>query len=92
MGIYSKLDGTVPISPPSSGVWKIQKKRRTDDRKSSEKKKGKKSMGDRDTRDNLTAEERDEMRDTESLETEIEIGYGSARKKSRAPQKIDLTI
>ena len=92
MGIYSKLDGTVPISPPSSGVWKIQKKRRTDDRKSSEKKKGKKSMGDSDTQDDLTAKERDEMRDTESLETEIEIGYGSARKKSRAPQKIDLTI
>ena len=92
MGIYSKLDGTVPISPSSSGVWKIQKKRRTDDRKSSEKKKGKKSMGDSDTQDDLTAKERDEMRDIGSLETEIEIGYGSARKKSRAPRKIDLTI
>ena len=92
MDIYSKLNGTIPVSPASNGVWKIQKKRRTDDRKGPKEKKKKRNRDEKDPNDNPNTMEQEEMSIGNSPETEVQIGYGSAKKKNRAPLKIDLTI
>ena len=90
MDIYSKLDGTAPISPPSGGVWKIRKKSKTDDQR---RRKFKKRDGkERDTQNDLATEEQEIKVDTEELDADEQIGYGSAKKKNRLKRKIDLTI
>ncbi len=90
MDIYSKLDGTAPLSPPSGGVWKIRKKSKTDDQR---RRKFKRRDGkERDIQDNLAPEEQENNVAAESFDSDEQIGYGSAKKKNRLKRKIDLTI
>ena len=92
MDIYSKLNGSAPIAPVSGGIWKIQKKRKTNDQQ--QRKKNGRKMIDEEKDLKETQSERGEIkkRDTDGFDTNGTIGYGSAKKKRKAPRKIDLKI
>ena len=94
MVTYSGLNGTVPISPASSGVWKIEKKSKADDRKErNEKKKSKKERDVIELEEN-SALERPQNDEGDEINPEFEgqIGYGSLNRKKRVRRKIDLII
>lgn len=93
MAIYSRLDGTAPVSSASGGVWKIQKKRKTGERQRHNEKKRERGKEEQEASENLPLNEGTEITDGNGLENEEQIGYGSAKqKKRRMPRKIDLTI
>ena len=90
MDNFSKLNGAIPVASPSGGVWKIQKKRKTGDKK---RRNGKKEEINKDEKS-----ARDFPVDLETLipdnndygYMEEEIGYGNTGKKSTVKRKIDL--
>ena len=92
MGIYSKLDGTAPISHSSAGVWKILKKRKTGDRKRRNEKRRQRGKEEQEGNENILTDEGVEQLDVDSLDNNEQIGYGSVNKKNMMPRKIDLKI
>ena len=92
MGGYSDLKGTAPISSPSGGVWRIQKKRRTDDRQRRKEKERERSKEEKDIRDSVILQEQEKDIDTDVLDTDKQVEYGSSKVKKQARRKIDLTI
>ena len=92
MDLYSKLNGTAPISPGSDGIFKIQKKRKTDDRQRRNEKKKKKGKGEKDIHDSPIHQENEKQGHVDSFDTDEQVGYGSGKKKKQVRRKIDLTI
>jgi hypothetical protein len=92
MSVYSKLDGTGPVSNASSGVWKIQKKRKTGERQHRDEKKKQRGKEEQEGNENPPVDETMDKVDVKSLDNEEQIGYGSVKKKNKTPRKIDLTI
>ena len=92
MDIYSKLNGSTPISPVSGGVWKIQKKRKTDDEKQRNKKGKKESKEEKDLKDDLPDHVETDGRSESYPSSQTSVGYGPGKKRKKAPRKIDLTI
>ena len=93
MDDYSRLNGTVPVSPTSSGVWKIQKKRRTDDRQRQTGKKNRKPKKEKEMDEILSGHEfESEGEQRIDDDTEEEAVYGSNKPKKRASRKLDVTI
>ena len=93
MDTYTKLNRTGPGSPLSGGVWKIRKKQRADDRGRREEKKKNKDREEKEVEDHLTIGDQEVKSEALDINNEDQqIGYGSAQKKGRTKQKIDLTI
>lgn len=93
MDNYSYLNGTAPISPTSVGVWKIQKKRRTDDHRRQHNKKDRKDKEEKDTIEISSGHESIDDNETITNESEEHVVYDSKKKLNKSPsRKIDLNI
>jgi hypothetical protein len=93
MDTYSKLNGASPISPVHGRVWKIQKKRKMNDRQRRDEKKEERGKEEKEPQDHLIEKEQRMKNDTDDLNTEEQIGYyGTTKKKAPIKRKIDLTI
>jgi hypothetical protein len=95
MDMYSKMDGSAPVSPILGGVWKIQKKPSTGDqhgdggKKDREKKEEEKNFEDgRIAGGNEMIMDADKPLDSEDIENETT----SQENGSPARHKIDITI
>lgn len=89
MNTFSKLGGTSGISGNSSGIWRLEKKRKARDKKN--------RLGN-DKKKKQEAKEEDvlipvdeKLNNEENMECEDQIGYGFKKIKSRCA-KIDLKI
>ena len=92
MDNFSKLNGTFPVPPVSDAVWKIQKKRRTGDKKNRNGKKEEKNNEAKNDRTFTTAREKLITDSNHDFNMEKEIGYDNIGKKGTIKRKIDLTI
>jgi hypothetical protein len=95
MNNFSNMSGTTPISPVSTGVWKIEKKRKTNDEKHRNSKKRKKGRDEekeeKDLRVTLTGDENKKHDNTRDMDREKQTGYVTEKKTSKT-RKIDLKI
>jgi hypothetical protein len=92
MDTFSKLDSSAPISPGSSTVWKIQKKRKDSDRERQNEKKGQRTKKKKEAQDTTSRQEHEKESIVANPEIEEQPGYGSTKPKTRISKKIDLTI
>ena len=93
MDTFSNLNGTVPVSPTSSGVWKIRKKSKTDDQKRGKDKNRKKRKSDKDILDISISDEHEMKNEADEFYNEEQSGYdGIAKKNKSVKRKIDLKI
>ncbi len=81
MDDYSRLEGTVPVSPASGGVRRVRKKGKTGDRN--------RQHGKRDQRVRREQGNKDEG---PKPDVEEEVDQGSTGQKKRPSRKIDLVI
>lgn len=93
MDMYPKLEGTVPVSQVSGGVWGIRKKNRIDDQRGENKKqdKGKKEE-EKEFEDGRFPDGPEMIMDTETLVNEENAGSDSGNDTSAAARKIDIVI
>jgi len=90
MADYSQLNGYMPVSSSSSRVWKVQKKRKTQDRQRQNGKNDKKKKKEEDRQllvdevDIQSAKETEDGKETEE--------YGNSRTVEKKSLKIDVKI
>ena len=93
MEMYSKMDGSTPVSPALGGVWEIQKKGRIDDQHKKNRKKGKENKEEeKEFEDGLVVEEQGTM---EASEKEVDEDKKDNDLKDDNPseaRKIDIFI
>ena len=89
MNEYSGVRGAEPISSVSDRIWRIQKKRKLNDRKQREGKGGQAEKRER-TKDTFLKNEATDDLTEDTLSGPV--GYGSAKMKKRLRKKIDLVI
>ncbi|MFH1491611.1 MAG: hypothetical protein ABII06_22095 [Pseudomonadota bacterium] len=95
MDNFSRLSGTAPITPLSGRVWRVQKKRKMDDRKGQDREKDRRHDPDREEDGAMgasTANEQATAPDPEVRDFEGEIGYSSSGIKKSVKRKIDVVI
>jgi hypothetical protein len=89
------MNGTTPISPIASGIWKIEKKRKTDDEKDRKSKKRKNSRDgekeEKDLRVTLTGDVYEKQDNRRDGDHEKQTGYITEKKAPKC-RKIDLKI
>ena len=89
------MSGTTSISPVSTGVLRIEKKRKTDDEKRRKSKKRENSRDEekeeKDFRITLTGDENKTHDNPRDMDREKQTGYVTEKKKSKS-RKIDLKI
>ncbi len=94
MNEFSDMNGAIPVSPVSSGVWKIAKKRKTRDERN---RRAKKRKGDTDAenedKDLVTLTGDADLNHDEACEADIE-DQGEEISENQSPEyhKIDLKI
>ena len=95
MDDHSRLDGTAPISSMSDRVWRVQKKRRTEDRNRQEGRRNQRRKAEKkeeELQDIIYTADQKNKDETVSHDSETRIGYGSSKLKKRFSKKIDLII
>jgi hypothetical protein len=91
MNSFSKLGGTSGVSPNSSGVWRIEKKRKVRDPKKRQQNKLKKESRNKEEDDSVLLDI--EIDDTKNEECEDQSAYGYKKpKKSSLCSRVDLKI
>jgi hypothetical protein len=93
MDMYSKMDGSAPVSPVLGGLWEVQKKGRTDDQKNENRKKGreKKEEGT-DFEDGRVPGEQEMTTDGETQVKEDNTETDSKNDNPSKTRKIDIII
>ena len=93
MEAFPGLNGTTPISPAPSGVWKILKKSKTEDhRRKKQKKRRKKDESDPDTKKSLHLKS-DKVKSKWSRNNQEEQEtHDSDNHQKKSQRKIDLVI
>lgn len=94
MDMYSKMDGSAPVSSAVDGVWGIQKKGRIDDQRNGKGRKGRDRIEEEEEfEDGLVPREQEESAAAE--EKESDKGGTGADSKNEDPsttRKIDIII
>lgn len=91
MNMFSNMNGMSGIPPVSTGVWRINKKRKTGDKKGRSGKEKKKDKEDDKNQNNIHASESKSNTEDETY-CEDQAGYGVTGKKKTRCTKIDLEI
>jgi|WetSurMetagenome_2_1015567.scaffolds.fasta_scaffold120276_4 hypothetical protein len=95
MDMYSKMDGSAPVSQILGGVWKIQKKPSTDDQHVDERKKNRKKKEEEKNFEDgrITGDNEMIMGDDAPLNNEdVKNENAPEEDSSPARHKIDITI
>jgi len=92
MDTYSSLNRTGPLSPGSTGVWKIQKKRKADDRKRQNGQKEQGSKKEKEAQDTTSVKRHEKDGIVVHRDTEEQPDHGSTMPEKQIRNKIDLTI
>ncbi len=91
MNLFTKLGGTSGISPNSSGVWRVEKKRKVRDPKKRPQNKLKKNSKEKDDDDSVFLDI--ENYDVIDEECEDQTAYGNKKKKKKSLcARVDLKI
>lgn len=95
MNNFSNMDGTTPVSPISTGVWKIEKKRKADDERDRKSKKRKNSRErekeEKDFKVTFTGEAVKKQGNRQDDDSKKQTDYVT-EKKTQKRSKIDLKI
>jgi hypothetical protein len=91
MDMYSKMDGSTPVSQGLGGVWKIQKKPRADDQQEARKKNKEKKEEEKDFEDGRVLNDR-EMTEADSRADNGIIENDSKEDDPSPMRKIDIII
>ena len=92
---YSRLEGSVPVSPTPGSVRRVRKKGKTGDRNRQRGKrhpKGKAGKAEEDVLEISTAREQGNKDEGPKPDVEEEAGHGLNGSKKRPRRKIDLVI
>ncbi len=89
MNDFTKVDSSLSIPNTSDGVWKIEKKRKTRDRKGKQLKY--KGSGHKDAEDDVVFTDID-TDSADDKEFEDQAGYGNLKTKKTLSTRIDLKI
>jgi len=91
MDMYSKMDGSTPVSQVLDGVWKIQKKPRSDDQHETRKKNREKKQEEKDFEDGRVLSDHEMMEAETHADTGI-IENDSNEDEPSPTRKIDIII
>lgn len=91
MDMYSKMDGSTPVSQVLGGVWKIQKKPRADDQHEAGKKNKGKKEEEKDFEDGRVPDDREMMEADAHADNGI-IENDSKEDEPSPTRKIDIII
>ena len=87
---YSNVDGSGPISPTSSGVWRIQKKRKATDR--NHRKKDQRNKGEKEDQDVIFERIHQDVSQEDAHESQKRTDHNPSDSSKKTNRKIDLTI
>jgi len=92
MDMYSKMDGSIPVSPVLDGVWGIQKKGRIDDQRNEKRKRDKGKKGEEeDFMDGRVPDEQEMITDAET-QVDEDNADNSKDDNPSTTRKIDIII
>jgi len=91
MAGYSQFNGTIPVSPVSSGIWRIERKRRPTDPDPEKRKRDQGGKDEKRDKDILSVDESNKEMAGEGAEEEAEEDLDS-QGTNRASRKVDLII
>jgi hypothetical protein len=94
MDMYSKMDGSIPVSQVLGGVWKIQKKPKAADQREENKKKNKEKQDEeKDFEDGrIVPDDREMAMETDILVNNHIVESNSDDDASSPKRKIDIVI
>jgi len=93
MDMYSKMDGSTPVSPALGGVWSIQKKSATDDRHNNNSKKtGKYKEKEKDFEDGWVPDDQEMTTDAETKPDDQNDEGDTKDDNPSSTRKIDILI
>lgn len=92
MDMYSKMDGTAPVSTALDGVWEIRRKGRIDEQLNDKRRKNRENKEEEEFEDGLVPREQETITAEETEPDKDKAQNGSTDEDHSTTRKIDIII